>query len=50
LLLFFTLYCAILFYVYTGKQRARRLESYKYIPFQDEAGEPDSFRKGADHE
>ncbi len=50
LLLFFTAYCAILCYVFTGKQRARRLESYKYIPFQDEAGEPDSFRKGTDHE
>lgn len=36
LLLFFGLFCAILFYVFTGKKRAKRLESYKYIPFQDE--------------
>lgn len=36
LLLFFTAFCAILIYVFTGKKRAKRLESYKYIPFQDE--------------
>lgn len=36
LLLFFGLFCAILLYVFTGKKRAKRLESYKYIPFQDE--------------
>ena len=34
--LFFTTYCAILFYVFTGRRRAKRLESYKYIPFLDE--------------
>lgn len=37
LLLFFGLFCAILIYVFTGKKRTARLESYKYIPFQDEA-------------
>ncbi|MEZ5581918.1 MAG: cbb3-type cytochrome c oxidase subunit 3 [Candidatus Competibacteraceae bacterium] len=37
LLLFFSTFCAILIYVFTGKQRTRRLESYKYIPFQDES-------------
>jgi hypothetical protein len=41
LLLFFSTYCVILAYVFTGKQRARRLESYKYIPFQDEPAESD---------
>jgi cbb3-type cytochrome oxidase subunit 3 len=50
LVLFFTVFCAIALYVFTGKQRARRLESYKYIPFQDETGEPDAFRQGKDHE
>jgi cbb3-type cytochrome oxidase subunit 3 len=41
LLLFFGLFCAILFYVFTGKKRATRLESYKYIPFQDDEGDPE---------
>ncbi|HHW75493.1 MAG TPA: cbb3-type cytochrome c oxidase subunit 3 [Xanthomonadaceae bacterium] len=36
LLLFFGAFCGILIYVFTGKRRARRLESYKYIPFDDE--------------
>jgi cbb3-type cytochrome oxidase subunit 3 len=38
LLLFFGLFCAILFYVFSNKKRAARLESYKYIPFQDDEG------------
>ncbi|MCB1877139.1 MAG: cbb3-type cytochrome c oxidase subunit 3 [Chromatiales bacterium] len=41
LVLFFTLYCAILIWVYTGRKRKQRLESYKYIPFQDEDGKPE---------
>jgi len=36
LLLFFTTFCAILIYLYTGKKRAKRLESYKYMPLQDD--------------
>jgi cbb3-type cytochrome oxidase subunit 3 len=36
LLLFFFTFCGILIYVYTGKKRSRRLESYKYIPLQDD--------------
>ena len=36
LLLFFFTFCGILIYVFTGKQRSRRLESYKYIPLQDD--------------
>ena len=36
LLIFFTLFCGIVIYVFTGKKRAKRLESYKHIPFQDE--------------
>ncbi|HXH04310.1 MAG TPA: cbb3-type cytochrome c oxidase subunit 3 [Candidatus Competibacteraceae bacterium] len=39
LLIFFSTFCGILAYVLTGRQRARRLESYKYIPLQDEPGE-----------
>ena len=34
--LFFTTYCGILLYVFTGRKRAKRLESYKNIPFEDE--------------
>ncbi len=36
LLLFFVAFCGILIYVYTGKARGQRLESYKYMPFDDE--------------
>lgn len=36
LLLFFTTFCAILIYLYTGERRAKRLESYKYMPLQDD--------------
>ena len=36
LVLFFSAFCGILIYVFTGKKRARRLESYKYIPFDEE--------------
>jgi cbb3-type cytochrome oxidase subunit 3 len=42
LLLFFVTFCGILIYVYTGKNRARRLESYKYIPLQDDEQELDA--------
>jgi len=34
LLLFFVTFCGILIYTFTGKKRTRRLESYKYIPFE----------------
>ena len=36
LVLFFGAFCGILIYVFTGKQRAKRLESYKYLPFADD--------------
>ena len=42
LILFFGAFCGILLYVLTGKQRTRRLESYKYIPFDDEPKQPAS--------
>lgn len=46
LLLFFGTFIGIVIYVFTGRKRSRRLESYKHIPFQDE---PDSHsRKGTD--
>lgn len=42
LLLFFVTFCGILIYVYTGKKRSVRLESYKYIPLQDDAQDLDA--------
>ncbi len=36
LVLFFGAFCGILIYVFTGKHRAKRLESYKYIPLDDD--------------
>lgn len=36
LLIFFTVFCGILLYLYSSRKRGRRLESYKYIPFDDE--------------
>lgn len=36
LLIFFPLFMGMLLYVYTGKQRSERLESYKNIPLDDE--------------
>lgn len=36
LVLFFITFVAIILYVYTGKSRSSRLESYKNIPLQDE--------------
>lgn len=42
LLLFFVTFCGILIYVYAGGQRSRRLESYKYIPLQDDDQDSDA--------
>ena len=44
LVLFFTLFCLIVIYVYGNRRRSRRLESYKFMPFDDESDEqqPDS--------
>jgi cbb3-type cytochrome oxidase subunit 3 len=42
LLLFFVTFCGILIYVYTGKKRSERLESYKYIPLQDDEQDLDA--------
>jgi len=36
LVLFFVTFVGILIYVFTGKQRKQRLESYKNIPFADD--------------
>lgn len=42
LLLFFVTFCGILLYLFTGRKRGARLESYKYIPFQDEEAQDES--------
>ncbi|MEE9343099.1 MAG: cbb3-type cytochrome c oxidase subunit 3 [Gammaproteobacteria bacterium] len=40
LLIFFSVFCGVLIYLYGGnKKRASRLESYKYIPLDDEPGQ-----------
>ena len=36
LILFFVTFVAIVLYVYTGKKRSTRLESYKNIPLQED--------------
>lgn len=36
LLIFFTVFCGILFYVYGSRKRGERLESYKNIPIEDD--------------
>jgi cbb3-type cytochrome oxidase subunit 3 len=36
LVIFFVVFVGILLYVFTGKQRGKRLESYKHIPFLDD--------------
>lgn len=39
LLLFFTAFVGILWFVFGSKKRGQRLESYKDIPFMDEESE-----------
>lgn len=36
LVIFFVTFVAIIVYVFSGKKRAKRLESYKNIPFLDD--------------
>lgn len=38
LVLFFVTFCLIVLYVYGGRARSERLESYKYIPLEDNEG------------
>lgn len=40
LVLFFVLFCLILLYVYSSRKRSARLESYKYIPLDDDDDPP----------
>lgn len=36
LLIFFTTFVGIVFYVYSSRKRSERLESYRYMPLMDE--------------
>jgi cbb3-type cytochrome oxidase subunit 3 len=49
LLIFFPLFVGIVWYVYSNRQRSERLESYKYMPFQDEESETE-LKPGEKHE
>lgn len=42
LVIFFVTFVGILIYVYTGKERSKRLESYRYVPFLDDEDGPKS--------
>lgn len=46
LLIFFTTFVGIVLYVYTGKQRKERLESYKNIPFIDDEDKQPASKQG----
>ena len=39
LILFFSTFVGILIYLYSSRGRSERLESYKYMPFDDDADE-----------
>lgn len=36
LVIFFTSYLAVMWYIFMNKKRSQRLESYKHIPFQED--------------
>ncbi len=46
LVIFFVTFVAIVLYVFTGKKRKARFESYKDIPFQDDERESKESEKG----
>ena len=49
LVIFFVVFVGILLYVFTGKRRTRRLESYKNIPFLDDDAPGEQKDKDSDH-
>ena len=56
LVIFFVVFVGIILYVFTGKKRRERLESYKNIPFLDDEEDTASEQradklndKGSDH-
>jgi cbb3-type cytochrome oxidase subunit 3 len=40
LVLFFSTYVGIIWWAFASKRRSERLESYKYMPFEDEESVP----------
>jgi cbb3-type cytochrome oxidase subunit 3 len=48
LVIFFVVFVGILVYVFTGKKRSKRLESYKNIPFLDDDGPDEGKAKGSE--
>lgn len=48
LVIFFIVFVGILLYVFTGKKRGKRLESYKNIPFMDDDQAGDHKAKGSE--
>jgi len=49
LVIFFVVFVGILLYVFTGKKRTKRLESYKNIPFQEDDTSREHKDKGSDN-
>jgi cbb3-type cytochrome oxidase subunit 3 len=39
LVIFFTVFCGVVFYLYGSKKRGKKLEDYKNIPLQDDENE-----------
>ena len=50
LLLFFGTFIGILIYVFASKKRSERLESYKFIPLQDEERVGESKKADENHD
>ncbi len=48
LVLFFVTFAAIVIYVFSGKKRKKRLESYKNIPLQDDDEQDKKIREESD--
>jgi cbb3-type cytochrome oxidase subunit 3 len=48
LVIFFVVFVGILLYVFTGKKRGKRLESYKNIPFLDDEAPAGNKAKGSE--
>ena len=49
LVLFFGAFCGVVLYVFTGRRRSQRLESYKYIPLDDDDDPRQSSATRAEH-
>ncbi|MGB5452435.1 MAG: cbb3-type cytochrome c oxidase subunit 3 [Sedimenticolaceae bacterium] len=49
LVIFFVVFVGIVLYVFTGKKRSKRLESYKNIPFLDDEATGEQKDKDSDN-